>query len=60
MSKGSHGSHDDSDSSTVGNTDTDTDTAPPGPAAHGRDGGMATRELAPEITEPDGDRPTQG
>ena len=53
MSKGSHGSHDDSDSSTVGNTDTDTDTAPPGPADHGRDGGMATRELAPEIAEPD-------
>lgn len=26
----------------------------PGPEDHGRDGGMATRELAPELTEPDG------
>jgi hypothetical protein len=25
----------------------------PGPADHGRDGGMATREQAPELTEPD-------
>ncbi|MEZ0340470.1 hypothetical protein ACAG25_10855 [Mycobacterium sp. pV006] len=25
----------------------------PGPEDHGRDGGMATRELAPELTEPD-------
>jgi hypothetical protein len=25
--------------------------APPGPADHGRDGGMATRENAPELTE---------
>ncbi|HYJ54806.1 MAG TPA: hypothetical protein VEX40_04650 [Mycobacterium sp.] len=25
----------------------------PGPADHGRDGGMATRENAPELTEPD-------
>jgi hypothetical protein len=24
----------------------------PGPVDHGRDGGMATREQAPEITEP--------
>lgn len=28
---------------------------PPGPADHGREGGMATRENAPELTEPDGD-----
>ena len=28
----------------------------PGPADHGRDGGMATRENAPELTEPDHDR----
>ena len=27
----------------------------PGPTDHGRDGGMATRELAPELTEPDGE-----
>lgn len=27
----------------------------PGPADHGRDGGMATRENAPELTEPDHD-----
>jgi hypothetical protein len=25
----------------------------PGPADHGRDGGMATRENAPELTEDD-------
>ncbi|MGE2732028.1 hypothetical protein ACQI4F_21390 [Mycolicibacterium vaccae] len=25
----------------------------PGPEDHGREGGMATREIAPEITEPD-------
>ncbi|MGV0743422.1 hypothetical protein [Mycolicibacterium sp. XJ870] len=25
----------------------------PGPADHGREGGMATRENAPELTEPD-------
>ena len=24
---------------------------PPGPVDHGREGGMATRELAPELTE---------
>lgn len=35
-------------------TDNTTDE-PPGPADHGRDGGMATRELAPELTEPDRD-----
>ncbi|QZT60844.1 MULTISPECIES: hypothetical protein [Mycobacteriaceae] len=27
----------------------------PGPEDHGREGGMATREIAPELTEPDGD-----
>jgi hypothetical protein len=27
----------------------------PGPVDHGRDGGMATRENAPELTEPDGE-----
>ncbi|WP_261785917.1 hypothetical protein [Mycobacterium asiaticum] len=27
----------------------------PGPADHGREGGMATRENAPELTEPDND-----
>lgn len=26
---------------------------PPGPADHGREGGMATRENAPELTQPD-------
>ncbi|WP_255396724.1 hypothetical protein [Mycobacterium sp. E1715] len=26
---------------------------PPGPADQGREGGMATRENAPELTEPD-------
>ncbi|MDG4663121.1 hypothetical protein [Mycobacterium sp. 236(2023)] len=31
------------------------DETPPGPEDHGRDGGMATREIAPELTEPDGD-----
>lgn len=25
----------------------------PGPEDHGREGGMATREIAPELTEPD-------
>lgn len=28
---------------------------PPGPADHGREGGMATRENAPELTKPDRD-----
>ncbi|MGV9675778.1 hypothetical protein ACWDSJ_10915 [Nocardia sp. NPDC003482] len=28
----------------------------PGPTDQGRDGGMATRELAPELTEPDDSR----
>lgn len=28
---------------------------PPGPADHGREGGMATREKAPELSEPDRD-----
>jgi hypothetical protein len=28
---------------------------PPGPVDHGREGGMATRELAPELTETDRD-----
>ncbi|WP_301336936.1 hypothetical protein [Mycobacterium asiaticum] len=27
----------------------------PGPADHGREGGMATRENAPDLTEPDND-----
>jgi hypothetical protein len=31
------------------------DPTPPGPADHGRDGGMATREIAPELAEPDHD-----
>ncbi|MHC9292372.1 hypothetical protein ACRCUN_07865 [Mycobacterium sp. LTG2003] len=26
---------------------------PPGPADHGREGGMATREIAPELTTPE-------
>lgn len=29
------------------------DKDPPGPADHGREGGMATRENAPELTEED-------
>jgi hypothetical protein len=38
--------------------DTDNDgpkDEPPGPADHGREGGMATRENAPELTEPERD-----
>lgn len=38
------------------NDDAQTDEPPggrPGPEDHGREGGMATREIAPEITEPD-------
>ncbi len=31
----------------------DAKEPPPGPADHGREGGMATREIAPELTEPD-------
>lgn len=31
------------------------DRTPPGPVDHGRDGGMATREIAPELTEPGND-----
>ena len=30
-----------------------SDATAAGPADHGRDGGMATRENAPELTEPD-------
>lgn len=30
----------------------DAKSDPPGPVDHGRDGGMATRENAPELTEP--------
>lgn len=26
---------------------------PPGPTDHGRDGGMATHEIAPDVAEPD-------
>ncbi|WP_268743633.1 hypothetical protein [Mycolicibacterium iranicum] len=33
----------------------DPDHEPPGPADHGRDGGMATREISPELAEPDRD-----
>ncbi len=32
---------------------TDQDPEPTGPTDQGREGGMATRELAPELTEPD-------
>ncbi len=54
MSKGPQASRDESDSSATAGTHSDTAAAPPpGPADHGRDGGMATRELAPEIAEPD-------
>lgn len=35
--------------------DQDVKADPPGPADHGREGGMATRELAPELTDPDRD-----
>jgi hypothetical protein len=37
--------------------DDDTDAAdpPPGPADHGRSGGMATREVAPEVVKRSGD-----
>ncbi|MFI6044225.1 hypothetical protein ACIA8C_21520 [Nocardia sp. NPDC051321] len=30
----------------------------PGPTDQGRDGGMATRENAPELTTPDDEKPT--
>jgi hypothetical protein len=33
--------------------ESDVEREPPGPADHGRVGGMATRENAPELTEPD-------
>jgi hypothetical protein len=39
----------------VDKTAAGTDPTPAGPVDHGRDGGMATRELAPELTEPDHD-----
>lgn len=29
------------------------DNPPPGPTDHGREGGMATREVAPELVESD-------
>ncbi|ADT97100.1 hypothetical protein [Mycolicibacterium gilvum] len=32
------------------------DPTPPGPADHGREGGMATREVAPDVAEPGEDR----
>jgi hypothetical protein len=35
----------------------DVDREPPGPTDHGRVGGMATRENAPELTEPDNQEP---
>lgn len=35
--------------------DDETKDDPPGSADHGREGGMATRENAPELTEPDRD-----
>ncbi|MET0698188.1 MAG: hypothetical protein ABWY93_00875 [Mycobacterium sp.] len=39
--------------------DTDARKSPPpaGPVDHGGKGGMATRELAPEISEPDQQEP---
>ena len=30
---------------------TDAKKPPPGPADHGREGGMATREVAPDVAE---------
>jgi hypothetical protein len=30
---------------------TDAKKPPPGPTDHGRDGGMATREVAPDVAE---------
>ncbi|VEG51217.1 Uncharacterised protein [Mycolicibacterium aurum] len=42
----------------MGKTNDETerpDPTPAGPVDHGRDGGMATREIAPELTEPDQD-----
>lgn len=32
-------------------TSTDAKKPPPGPADHGREGGMATREVAPDVVE---------
>ena len=34
-------------------TDDEAKDDAPGPADHGREGGMAPRENAPELTEPD-------
>jgi len=34
---------------------TDAAEPPPGPADHGRNGGMATREVAPDVVERSGD-----
>ena len=36
-----------------GNADDEPKDHPPGPADRGREGGTATRENAPELTEPD-------
>lgn len=39
------------DSDTTGDKTTDGDTKPPGPTDQGRTGGMATREVAPDVVE---------
>jgi hypothetical protein len=36
-----------------GSTDSEKSPPPVGPVDHGGKGGMATRELAPDISEPD-------
>ncbi|WKG03522.1 hypothetical protein [Mycolicibacterium sp. HK-90] len=35
----------------TGAKDNDAKDPPPGPEDHGRDGGMATREVAPDVVE---------
>jgi len=47
-----------SGNSTIDHGSDSADTPPPaGPTDHGGKGGMATRELAPDISEPDAPEP---
>lgn len=39
-------------------SDDEIDRTPPGPTDHGREGGMATREVAPELAEKQGSKDT--
>jgi hypothetical protein len=38
-------------------THVDATNPPPGPADHGRDGGMATREVAPDVVKQSSEPP---